>query len=71
MQNCTENAGVSCANETLFSCANDACSALGTCGGCDQMAIECYRKLETYLADKAADTCFTDIHNFTSAILFR
>lgn len=69
LRNCTNNAN--CPNSTLFSCAIDECSSLGTCDDCAPTAIDCYQKLETYKADREADTCFTDIHNFTSAILFR
>lgn len=68
LRNCTNDAN--CPNSTLFSCAIDECSSLGTCDDCAPTAIDCYQKLETYKADREADTCFTDIHNFTSAILF-
>lgn len=72
LQNCTnpDATGPNCSNTTLQYCALDECSSLSDCDNCDQRAIDCYQQYEKYLEDKSADTCFTDIHNFTSAILF-
>lgn len=68
LQNCTNEAG--CSNSTLFSCAKNECSILDSCNDCTPIALDCYKKYDAYVADREADTCFTDIHNFTSAILF-
>lgn len=68
LSNCTAAAG--CANSTLMSCANDLCYGLTSCNECSDVALDCYQKLITYQEERDADTCFTDIKNFTSAILF-
>ena len=60
-----------CGNETLQACASDECLILNDCSTCLPDAIECVRKLTEYAAAASEDTCFSDIVDFTSAVLFR
>jgi len=70
LNNCETLENNTCGNETLQACASDECLMLNDCSTCLPAAIECVRKLKEYAAAASEDTCFSDIENFTSAILF-
>ena len=71
LNNCETLENNTCGNETLQACASDECLILNDCSTCLPDAIECVRKLKEYAAAASEDTCFSDIYDFTSAVLFR
>lgn len=70
LKNCTQIPGNLCQNDTLTACASEMCNILRECSDCAPLALECVQRMNDYEIAVAEDTCFSDIIDFTSAILF-